>query len=115
MDTENYDTWMDVQREDHSNEKNPLIGTTPNNYGPITCLPMMENILTPQIRDTDLWLIDKAGNLPRRTERMPKRTKGTEELLYKDQRFLNESKTRRKNLAIAGIDYKKAYDMVPQS
>ena len=27
----------------------------------------------------------------------------------------NKSKTRRKSLAMAGIDYKKAYDMVPQS
>ena len=35
-------------------------------------------------------------------------------LLYIDQHILNESKTRRKNLAMAWIDYKKAYDMVPQ-
>ena len=34
------------------------------------------------------------------------------ELLYIDQQILNESKTRRKNLAMAWIDYKKAYDMV---
>ena len=37
------------------------------------------------------------------------------ELLCIDQHILNESKTRRKNLAIACIVYKKAYDMVPQS
>ena len=30
-----------------------------------------------------------------------------------DQHILNESKTRRKNLAMAWIDYKKANDMVP--
>ena len=44
-----------------------------------------------------------------------KRSRGTPELLYIDQHILNESKTRRKNLAMAWIDYKKAYDMVPQS
>ena len=38
-----------------------------------------------------------------------------QQLLYIDQYILNESKTRRKNLAMAWIDYKKAYDMVPQS
>ena len=31
-----------------------------------------------------------------------------------DQHILKESKTRRKNLAMAWIDYKKAYGMVPQ-
>ena len=31
------------------------------------------------------------------------------------QYIINESKTRRKSLAMAWIDYKKAYDMVPHS
>ena len=44
-----------------------------------------------------------------------KGSRGTGELLYIDQHILNESKTRRKNLHMAWIDYKKAYDMVPQS
>ena len=38
-----------------------------------------------------------------------------EELLYMDQHIVNESKTRRKNLAKAWIDYKTAYNIVPQS
>ena len=42
-----------------------------------------------------------------------KGSRGTAELLYIDQHFLNESKIRRKNLAMTLIDYKKAYDMVP--
>ena len=37
-------------------------------------------------------------------------TRGTAEL---DQHILNESKTRRKNLAMVWIDYKKAYDIIP--
>ena len=44
-----------------------------------------------------------------------KGTRGTADLLYIDQHILNETKTRQKNLAMALIDYKKAYDMVPQS
>ena len=44
-----------------------------------------------------------------------KGSRGTAELLYVDQHILNESKTRWKNLAMAWIDYKKAYDMVPQN
>ena len=48
-------------------------------------------------------------------KRRRKSTRGTEELLYIDQHILKESKTRRKYLAMAWIDYKKAYDMVPQN
>ena len=44
-----------------------------------------------------------------------KGSRGTAELLYIDQHILNESKTRRKNLAMASIDYKKANDMVSHS
>ena len=44
-----------------------------------------------------------------------KGSRGTAELLYTDQHILNESKTGQKNLAMACIDYKKAYDMVPHS
>ena len=32
-------------------QKDPLKGTAPNNYKPITCLPMMWKILTAQIRE----------------------------------------------------------------
>ena len=44
-----------------------------------------------------------------------KGSRSTAELLYIDQHILNESKTRRKNLAMGWIDNKKEYDMVPQS
>ena len=44
-----------------------------------------------------------------------KGSRSTAELLCIDQLILNESKTRRKNLAMAWIDNKKAYDMLLQS
>ena len=44
-----------------------------------------------------------------------KGSRGTAELLFIDLHILNESKKKRKNLAMAWIDYKKAYDMLPQS
>ena len=44
-----------------------------------------------------------------------KGTRGIGELLYINQHILQDSKTRRKNLALALIDFKNAYDMVPQS
>ena len=48
-------------------------------------------------------------------KRCHKGSRSTRELLYIDQYILNKSKMRQKNLAVAWIDYKKAYDMVPQS
>ena len=42
-----------------------------------------------------------------------KGSRGTGELLYIDHHILNGRRTRRKNLAVDWIDYKKAYDMIP--
>ena len=96
-------------------QKDPSKGTTPNNYRPITCLLMTWKILTTQIRETIYYSLTSRGLFPDEQKRCRKGPRGTVELLYIDQHILNESKTRRKNLAMAWIDYKKAYDMVPQS
>ena len=42
-------------------------------------------------------------------------TKGKGDLQYIDQHIHKPSKTRRKNVAVAGTDNKKAYDMVLQN
>ena len=44
-----------------------------------------------------------------------KSSRGTNDLLYIDRAVIKEVKSRNKNLAMAWIDYKKAYDMVPHS
>ena len=41
--------------------------------------------------------------------------RGSNDLLYIDGAVIKEVKSRNKNLAMASIDYKKAYDMVPHS
>ena len=68
-------------------EKDPSKGTAPNNYRPIVCLPIMWKILTAQIMEKIYYSLTSHG-------------------LFPDER---------KNLAMAWIDYKKAYDMIPQS
>ena len=90
-------------------------GTAPNNYRPITCLPMMWKILTAQIREEIYYSLTIHGFFPEEQKGCCKGSRGTAELLYIDQHILNESKTRRKNLAMAWIDYKKVYDIVPHS
>ena len=95
--------------------KNPSKGTVPNNYRPITCLPIMWKIQTAQIREKIYYSLTSRGLFPDEQKGYREGFRGTAELLYIDQHILNESKTRRKNLAMAWIDYKKAYNMVPQS
>ena len=89
--------------------------TASNNYRPITCLPMMWKILTAQIKEEIYYSLTNDGLFPDKEKGCCKWSRGTAELLYIDQHILSESKTRRKNLAIAWTDYKKAYDMVLQS
>ena len=67
----------------------------------------MRKILTAQMRKEIYYSIISRG--------YRKGSRGEAELLYIDQHILNESKNRRKNLAMTRIDYKKVSDMVPQS
>ena len=106
--------WM-TRRKTTLIQKDPSKGTAPNNYRPITCLPMMWKILTAQIREKIYYSLTSRGLFPDDQKGCYKGSRGTAELLYVDQHILNESKTRRKNIAMACIDYKKAYGMVPQS
>ena len=81
-------------------------GTAPNNYRPITCLPMMWKILTAQIWEEMYYSLTSRRLFPDEQKGCCKGSRGIAELLYIDQHILNESKTIRKNLARAWIDYK---------
>ena len=70
-------------------------------------LPMMK-ILTAQIREEIYESLISRRPFPEEQKRCCKWTWGTGQLLYIDQYILNENKTRRKNLTMAWIDYKKA-------
>ena len=76
---------------------------------------MMGKILTGQIREEIYHSLTSHGLFPDEKKGCCKGSRGSAELLYIDQHILDESKTRRKNQAMAWIDYKKAYDMVPHS
>ena len=53
--------------------------------------------------------------LPEEPEGYRKGSRGANDLLYIDRAVIKEVKSRNKNLAMAWIDYKKAYDVVPHS
>ena len=75
----------------------------------------MWKILIAQIREEIYYSLTSRGLFPDEQKGCCKGSRGTAELLYIDQQILNESKTRQKNLAMAWIGYKKAYDMVAHS
>ena len=87
-------------------QKEPSKGTAPNNYKPVTCLPMMWKILTAQMRKEIYYSLTSRRLFPGKQKGCRKWSRGTAELLYIDQHILNERKTRRKNLSMAWIDHK---------
>ena len=66
-------------------QKDSLTGTSPNNYRPITCLPMMWKILTAHIREKIYYPLISRGTFPKEQKGCRKRTRGTGELLYIDK------------------------------
>ena len=66
-------------------------------------------------REDIYYSLTSRGLFPDEQKGCCKGARRTAELFYIDQHILNEGKTKRKNLAMTWIDYKKTYDMVPQS
>ena len=75
-------------------QKDPSKGTAPNNYRPITCLPMMWKISTAQIKEEIYYSLISRRLFPDEQKGYRKRSRGTAELLYIDQHIINESKNR---------------------
>ena len=83
--------------------------------GRTSCLPLMWKLLACVIADQIYAQLDQEKLLPEKQKGCRKGTRGTNYLLYIDRAIIKEVKCRNKNLAIAWIDHKKAYDMVPLS
>ena len=96
-------------------QKDESKGNAANNYRPITSLPLMWKFLTGVIADQIYAHLDQEKLLPEEQKGCRKGSRGTNDLLYIDRAVIKDVKSRNKNLAMAWIDYKKAYDMVPHS
>ena len=90
-------------------KKDVTIGNIASNYHPITCLSLMWKILIGVIA------LEEREILPEEQKGCRKGSRGTNDLLYIDKQILREVKIKRKNIAMGWIDYRKAFDMVPQS
>ena len=75
----------------------------------------MWTLLTGVIEDQIYGHFDPEKLLPEEKKGCRKGSRGTKNLLYIDKAVTQEVKSRNKNLTMAWIGYKKAYDMVPHS
>ena len=75
----------------------------------------MCKLLTGVIPDQIHAHLDQEKLLPEEQKGCRKGSRGTNDLLYIDRAVIKKVKSRNKNLAMAWIDYTKAYDMVPHS
>ena len=75
----------------------------------------MWNLLTGVIADQIYVHLDQEKLLPEEQKGCRKGSRGSNDLLYIDRAVIKEVKSGNKNLAMAWIDYRKGYDMVPHS
>lgn len=96
-------------------QKDKAKGTVVGNYRPITCLPLMWKVLTGIIYHHMYQHLENHGILPQEQKGCRRGTRGTKDHLMLDKMITKNALTKKKNLSMAWIDYKKAYDMVPHS
>ena len=90
-------------------------GTAVDNFRPITCLPLLWKLFSGVISE-DIYnhLIDR-NIFPEEQKGCKKKCRGTQDQLIIDKMVLKNCKRRLTNMAVAWIDYRKAYDMIPHS
>ena len=75
----------------------------------------MYKLLTDVVANQIYGHLDHQKLLPEEQKGCRKISRGTNDLLCIDRAVIREVRSRKKNLAMAWIDYKKTYDMVPHS
>ena len=111
---DNLPTWMTYGRTVLC-QKDPAKGNAVENYRPITCLPLMWKLLTGMIAEEMYTYLERENILPEEQKGCRRGSRGTKDQLLVDKTVLRDCRRRHTNLAMAWIDYKKAYDFVPHS
>ena len=96
-------------------QKDKAKGKEVGNYRQVNCLPIAWKILTGILAEEIYGSMVKKTMLPEEQNGGRKGSMGTAGLLYIDSMIMKEVKARRRSIAFARIDYRKAYDMVPHS
>ena len=96
-------------------QKDPAKGKAVSNYRPIACLPLMWKLLTGIFAEKIYDHLQANNLLPDEQKGCRKRSRGTKDQLLIDKAVLKEARAKKRYLAMAWIDYRKAYDMLPHS
>ena len=89
-------------------------GDAVDNFRLITCLSLMWKRITGIIAN-EVYLHMEITTSWQTNKKDVKKCRGTKHQLLIDKSIMKDSKRRHTNLAMAWIDYRKAYDMVPHS
>ena len=96
-------------------QKDITKGTTVENYRAISCLPIMWELFTASMSDYLYDFLEEEKLLPEEQKGCRRKIRGTKDQLLINKAVLKGSKRRQTNLAVAWVDYGKAYDMVQYS
>ena len=108
----NVPEWMNVGKTVLI-QKDPDKGVAPSNYRPITCLPVMWKLFSGVMSDSIYEHLDEKGLFPLEQKGCKRGSYGTKDQLMVNKAVLTDCRRRKTNLAMAWVDYRKAYDMVP--
>ena len=96
-------------------QKDRAKGNAVDNFRPISCLPLMWKLLTGIISEHLYCFLEEENIFPEEQKGCKRKSRGTKDQLLLDKAVLRDCKRRSTNLAMAWIDYRKAYDMIPHS
>ena len=95
--------------------KDPNKGPVASNYRPITCLPTTWKLLSGIMADKLIQHLDGNNIMASEQKGIMPGGRGSKTQLLIDKMVCLDSKRRRTNLAVAWIDFQKAFDSVPHS
>ena len=96
-------------------QKDPVKRNSAENLRPITCLPLMCKTLTGIISEDMYCFMENENLFSEEKKGCRRKSRGTKDQVLIDKKILKDCGKRRANLAMAWIDFRKAYDFVPHS
>ena len=89
--------------------------TNPKNYRPITCLSTMYKLLTSVLTERTYSHLNKWDLMPNQQKGCRRGSYGCKDQLLINKTVMEECRVKHKNLSMAWVDYRKAFDSVPHS
>ena len=96
-------------------QKDQNKGNVASNYRPIACLNLIWKVFTGMLSEKLYIHVEFNGILPEEQKGCRRRSRGTKDQLLIDKAVIPNCKRRKTNLFMSWIDFRKAYDLVPQS